>query len=34
LLAGVWGVQHLDTHRRVVRDTIEIGDVPHTWCAA
>ena len=28
VLAGVWRVQHVDTLGRVVRDTIEVGDVP------
>lgn len=28
VLAGVWRVQHLDRLGRVLRDTIEIGDVP------
>lgn len=29
VLAGIWRVQHLDSDRRVVRDTIEIADIPH-----
>ena len=29
VLAGIWRVQHLDGDRRVVRDTIEIADIPH-----
>jgi len=28
VLAGVWRVQHFDTHNRVVRDSVQIGDVP------
>ncbi|MDJ0741149.1 MAG: hydrogenase expression/formation C-terminal domain-containing protein [Gammaproteobacteria bacterium] len=28
VLAGVWRVRHLDAQERVVRDTIEVGDVP------
>ncbi|MDO6460939.1 hydrogenase expression/formation C-terminal domain-containing protein [Granulosicoccaceae sp. 1_MG-2023] len=29
VLAGIWRVQHLDGERRVIRDTIEIADIPH-----
>ena len=29
VLAGVWRVQHFDAHDNVVRDTIEVGDIPH-----
>ncbi len=28
VLAGVWRVRHLDTEGHLVRDTIEVGDVP------
>lgn len=28
VLAGVWRVQHFDSHDRVIRDTIELGEVP------
>lgn len=28
VLAGVWRVQHFDGHGRVIRDAIEIGEVP------
>ena len=29
VLAGIWRVQHMDSDRRIVRDTIEIADIPH-----
>lgn len=28
VLAGVWRVQHMNTDKQVLRDTIEIGDIP------
>ncbi len=28
LLAGVWRVQYIDEHQQVIRDTIEVADVP------
>ena len=32
VLAGIWRVQHFDSHERVIRDTIEIGAVPDIVC--
>lgn len=29
VLAGVWRVRHLDDQKQVIRDTIEIADIPH-----
>lgn len=29
VLAGVWRVQHLDAQKQLIRDTLEMGDIPH-----